>query len=308
MARRSMLDSLRSAVNNWRGDGQRNNEYDAGDSGAPPPLQPRLERKQGDDRTDEQIRDAAAANLKESEQTGRRAIDSMIEEADSLLRNNRNTEEQRARELLGQIETAFGQAQRNADNDALRRGLARSSIAHNRSADIQTAGAEARRDAVAQNLDNLAQIDNQLDGLTAKRERALNDFDIAHAARLTQEINNLTDARTRANNEAMAFNNRAAADEARMVNDERRLEMDSQLNQSRLQNEALNRERLQDELNATRNAAERRRLQEELFASTFRELEDMSRRDARNEIRNNLILREQLTPSQFFRLYDRFGR
>jgi len=80
------------------------------------------------------------------------------------------------------------------------------------------------------------------------------------------------------------------------------------MNQSQLDTDALRREQLADSINATRDAAERARLQEELFAQTFHDLSAMSSRDARNEIRNNVLLREQLTPSQFFRLYDRFGR
>ena len=265
------------------------------------PDPPSFERKAVPDKSDNDIRNLASANLTEFEQANRRAIESMIEEAGTLLKSNRESEKQRAEQLMSQIDEAFENARRNSDNDALRRGLARSSIAVNRTADIETAAAARRADASAENLANLTEIDNRLAGLTAKREQALNEFNIAYAARLTQEINSLTQDRDRRADEAMRYNNQ-------MLAKERQFEADRALNQSRLDTEALRREELSDSINATRDAAERARLQEELFAQTFNSLNSMSARDARNEIRNNVLLREQLTPSQFFRLYDRFGR
>jgi len=229
------------------------------------------------------LKKLAKANLTEFDQTNRRAIEGMIEEAGNLLMSNRDTEKARAEQLMRQIDAAYGTARKNSNNDALKRGLARSSIAVNRTADIETAAAEKRSSATAENLANLADIDNRLASLAGKRENALNQFDIAYAARLTQEINNLTQER------------------------EKR-DMDRALNQSRLDTEALRREELSDSINASRETAEKARRQEEDFAAAFNRLSGMSARDARHAVRNDLLLREQLTPSQFFRLYDRFGR
>ena len=249
-----------------------------------------FERKEKSTKTDEQISELAGANLSEWEQANRRKIDSAREEAERLLSSNRESEQKRGEQQLREIEAAFTKAQQNSDNDALRRGLARSSIAVNRTADIQTAAAEAESNARGENSKRLADIDAQLARLDGQREKALNEFNIAHAARITQEINRLTEARTAQNNEAAAFNNNVLGQE-----------MQRELNAVQLAQRT-------DELNASRESAERARQREELFASTFRQLEAMSSRDARNEIRNNVLLREQLTPSQFFRLYDRFGR
>ncbi|MCL2369976.1 MAG: hypothetical protein FWC80_01930 [Firmicutes bacterium] len=249
-----------------------------------------FERKQKSTKTDGQIRELAGANLSEWEQANRRQIDNAREEAERLLSSNREAEQRRGEEQLREIESAFAQAQQRADNDALRRGLARSSIAVNRTADIQTASAEAESNARGENSVRLADIDAQLARLDSQREQALNDFNIAHAARITQEINRLTGERTAQNDAAIQFNNN-------VLNQE----MQRELNAVQLAQRT-------DDLNASRASAERARHQEALFTSTFRELEAMSARDARNEIRNNVLLREQLTPSQFFRLYDRFGR
>jgi len=252
-------------------------------------------------KSDDDIRNLATANLTEFEQATRRAIESQISEADRLLRSNRESEKARGAELMRQIDTYFEQARRNADNDALRRGLARSSIAVNRSADLEAAGAERRTEATSTMLDNILEIDNELEGLGAKRERALNEFDIAYAARLTQEIQRLTEVRDRQVSEATRFNND-------QLMREMQFDMDSQLNESRLATEALRRQEAEHQLASTRSAQQRAREQEQLFVDTFNHLSTLSARQARQELRDNVLLRTQLTPTQFFQLYNRFGR
>ena len=108
------------------------------------------------------------------------------------------------RAIADDYESALG----SYGSEMARRGLARSSVAAEGAAAIEKGRADALSSARSARAAADAEADSELRALEADMQKALNAFDIAYAARLTERIAELTSEREEREAEAIKYENR----------------------------------------------------------------------------------------------------
>ena len=168
-------------------------------------------------------------------------IDSGIElKRDALNQNKIDLKENRD-SMLSNINATYDRARENASNDALRRGVARSSIV----VSILDAFSKDEIDSIGkvekEYSDSLNAIDFEINALDAQRKQAISDFDIAYAVKLNDKINALTNEFEKKQSEIIKYNNDIAEKEkeyqenyAKLVADIKEKNIDNATKQSEL--------------------------------------------------------------------------
>jgi len=260
------------------------------------PGAPQFKRQHVTERTDEEICELATDKLADQRLAGERGIETDMQNRERDLNTQRENAQTSAESQKQAAAESFERAQNAVNNDALRRGLARSSIAVNRQADLAEQNA-AQTAAIGTTLArNLEQMDNDLAALEGQRAQALADFNVTQAARLTQTIHTLQAEQDRARRDAIAFNNNVAEQE-------RRAEIERQERGAALHQREL--DILERERNLGGGAAA---VQNAVFNKMVETLNRLAPTDARRQVMENPIFRDNLTPQEFYRLYDRFTR
>lgn len=113
------------------------------------------------------------------------------------------------------LDNAYTEAKKNVSDDALKRGLARSSIVVNKISALEDSKASEVSGVAAQLFDSVAKIDYDLAALESQREKALADFDISYAAKLENEIDELKEARQARYDEVVKYNNDLKKEQAK---------------------------------------------------------------------------------------------
>jgi|GEM_PF-1210855 len=257
---------------------------------------PEFDRQQFTERTEEELRQQANDKLADQRIAGERAIETEMQNRENNLNTQRENAQTSVDSQRESVAENFERAQTNVNNDSLRRGLARSSIAVNRSADLAEQAATQSAAIGASLARALEQLDNDISALSGQREQALADFNVTQAARLTQTIHQLQTEQDRARRDAIAFNNNVAEQERRAAIEQ--AERSAALHQREL--DILERERnLSGGAAASSNA---------IFNEMVNVLNSLSPTDARRQVMENPIFRDNLSPQEFYRLHDRFTR
>ncbi|MCL2847585.1 MAG: hypothetical protein FWE13_02385 [Firmicutes bacterium] len=254
---------------------------------------PEFERQQVTVRTDDELSQLASDKLAGERLAQERAIETRIFNQERDLTTARQNAEISAKEQKEALASNIERAENAINNDVLRRGLARSSIAVNRQADLAEQHSNQAQAIAGNKLRAIEQIDNGIASLVSQRDQALADFNVTHAARLTQAIHQLRTEQDKAVRDATAFNNNVAELERRAEIE--RQERSAALHQREL--DILARER---ELTGGNG--------DPIFNKMVQVLITLSPSDARRQIIENPIFRENLSPQQFYRLFDQFAR
>ncbi len=101
----------------------------------------------------------------------------------------------------------YGTIKENASNDALKRGLARSSIVINTLDAFNKDEIENYNVLNKELTDSLNEIDFQLSSIDSKQQQALADFDIEYAAKLNKKITDLKKEYHNVQNDIIKYNN-----------------------------------------------------------------------------------------------------
>jgi len=253
---------------------------------------PDFERQTVTERTDDELRELAENKLSGERLAQERAIDTQMQNRERDLGTQRENATTSAQEKKDATQASFERASQFVNNDALRRGLARSSIAVNRQSDLAEQSA-TQQAAIAHSLTRKIEgIENEISSLAGQRDQAIADFNVQHAARLAQQIHTLRQEQDRAVRDAAAFNNNVAEQERRAAIEQQ--ERGAALHQREL--DILARER---ELTGNNN---------DVFNHMVTVLRTLGATDARREVMENPIFRDNLSAQQFYRLFDMFTR
>lgn len=131
------------------------------------------------------------------------------------------------------IKQAYDSVRENASNDALKRGLARSSIVINTLDAFNDSELEAYNTLDKELSNNINAINFELNALVSNKEDALNNFDIEYASKLNEKINETTERLRKAQEEVIKYNNEIAEKEAEYSNKISKLE--AELSESKYQ-------------------------------------------------------------------------
>jgi hypothetical protein len=157
--------------------------------------------------SEDQINESAKTKLAADYAAALRLINDGAERSKQDLAGYKDKLNAAANDTLAAVDEAYKQASDAAGNDALKRGLARSSIIVNKLAQLEGQKSAAKTDVAGQLFKNLADIDDGLDTLESKRLLAIGELDIANAAKLAQEIRDLTEKREQKLDEILKYNN-----------------------------------------------------------------------------------------------------
>lgn len=260
------------------------------------PDTPEYTRMEYDAPDDEEIDSRAKSELDAYRNEGYGKIDKEInalrEKYDSDLSAARENHEAAARKT----EASYEAAKKNTDNDMLKRGIARSSIAANKRAELESGEAEAKARLAAEYKRIGDEITAEISSLSVKREQALGDFNIAYAAKLTERINELKDDRDKKAAEALKYNNSLAEKEYAA-------KVDKQMKESDLYGEALSQREKENKLGETDG-----RDYLVVYTAVAEKLRTINKNDAREIVLNNPNVRLGVGNTYYYKLYDEFCR
>lgn len=261
---------------------------------------PAYERIEYEPPTDEALQKRAREEYEAYRRTAEKAIAEEKAAAEAKLNREKAAADDKAAADRQAVDAAYDRADEQTANDTLKRGVARSSIAVNRMADLAKARADERTAVEKGYSEKLAALDGEIGSLEAKRQQALNDFNITLAAKITARINELTDERTNKQNEAIRYNNGLAEKEAAY-------EVDKTMKESDLYGEQLSQTEKENELEKKYGTNTEKR-----YAAVYDKmrgtLAGMSAAEARDAVRNDTFFTDNLSQYWYYKLYDEFGR
>jgi hypothetical protein len=254
-----------------------------------------LQRMEVNAKSDEDIANLASNRLADFHLNSVNAIHDNTANAASDIANQKEGLQKATDEQTRQLEELYAVASERINNDVLKRGIARSSIASNQIAGMEQNKIDALFGVGREHTQELYRLTAELDSLESKKFKALADFDISYAARLALEIDALTAERDRRLEAALKYNNDIAIREAQY-------EADRKLNEQRiLRNEY--------DLHMTVNdpafirEMERRR-SEEIFGYLNSYFATLSKEAALEELLSNPDIRASLDAVTFNRLHE----
>lgn len=239
---------------------------------------PKYERKEPVVQTDEEIRDEAEKSLADYYKGKKEDIESDYEWD---LRKKQSNKEKLERQLgneLDNIAEEFEEAKTRANNDSIRKGVARSSIAGEKIQKLENAREKEETLIGEEYASKIKDTDAEIEELEAKRNKALNDLNISYAARLADKINKLLEARRKILDEALEYNNE-------LEKREREEKLAAENGKSFKPDEDFFRQ---------------------VYLKADEMLSKMNHNDARNAVNNNEILKEYLNDYYYYKLYEKY--
>lgn len=263
------------------------------------PDAPQYEKMDKDLTSDETIAAKAESAFKEYENQTLKGIEEEMKAQREKLGADKENAQKTNRETQLGIDETYDGARRNTENDALKRGLARSSIAINRVADVEKARADKQAQTQQAYADMLSTLDGELSDLDVKRQRAINDFNISLAVKIQEKMDELKQKRETANREALQYNNSIAEKQAKAAADKQKTE-------SELYTEALKQKQYEDELLSGKSNTNA------VYQSNYEKMDatlsQMNRSDAAKLLKEDMFFRDNLSDYLYYRLYDKYAR
>ena len=270
-------------------------KYSAGITDFRLPESQGLQRMEYDPKSDGDIAALAASRLADYYLSSVNAIGGDAERNAANLESQKDGLKSAAEDKQKILEDLYAAAVESVNNDTLRRGIARSSIANNQIAGIEQKKAEGLYNIGKDYTDGIYRLSAELDALEAKKQKALADFDISYAAKLAMEISDLTLERDRKVNEALKYNNDIAEKEAKYESDKKQNEQKIQKSGYELFDTANDASRIFQAKNA-QNA--------EIFNYLNDYLMSLSKEEALSELLNNPDVRANTDYATFNKLYE----
>lgn len=259
------------------------------------PDPPDFDRIEYDAPTDEDIKNNAESDLGEYKNNTISGIEDEINSLKEKYESDKENSKISLDKKNEAVEQAYGDAKKNNDNDMLKRGIARSSIAVNKNTELEGAQAKMKTDAYNEYASDIKNITGDIDGLETKRIKALNDFNISYAAKLTKSINELKAQRDAKVTEALKYNNS-------MSEKEYNASIDKTMKESDLYGDSLSQREKEEKLGIGKTASK------EVYNKMATVLRNMNPLDAQEMLANNKIFRANLDDYHYYLLYDEFIR
>ena len=161
----------------------------------------------------EKIASQAESELTDYKDTNINKIISETKDETDKLNESKISIQNNFKDAKNNLDNAYASAKEDASNDALKRGLSRSSIVINVLDAFDKEKLNQYNKLNEELTSKLNNIDSQLLELNAKQKDALEDFDIQYAVKLQDKINTLTTELTEKQNEILKYNNEIAEKE-----------------------------------------------------------------------------------------------
>ncbi len=260
------------------------------------PDSPAYERMEYDAPTDEALGETAKKELEAYKAQGESGVEKEIAALEKEYAAKSDSAREKNENAKKSVELGYESAKKNTDADMLKRGLARSSIAALSKKEIELNAASAKAELDAALSRELNELDGKINELATKREEALNEFNLAYAAKLTQRITELKSERDKKTSEAIKYNNSLAEKEHKE-------KVDKQMKESELYGEALSQKKKEDEMSGMTESD-----YAAIYSQIAQKLRGINLHDARDIVLNNPNIRRSLNSAYYYKLYDEFCR
>lgn len=166
-----------------------------------------LDKVEVPNKTDDQLKEAAEQSLKEkydkkkqsTDQGFRKQIESLLETQEKNKEDNLKQQEQ--------INKNYDDSIKATESQALRRGLARSSIVISQLSALEGGRANDLSQSLKDLEDKLTSAENQIASLEKEQQEALDSLDIEYAMELDEQIEKAREEYQKSVKEAIEFNN-----------------------------------------------------------------------------------------------------
>lgn len=167
-----------------------------------------LERKTSGNKTQDEVLALAQNELYDYETSSKSQIENAYSKGVASVEENltklENTTSNSKQNLAGAVKNA----KENASNDALKRGLARSSIIVNKLASYDQTYLTEFANLEKTFIENQTKFNNEKSLLEIQRQNALDTFDITYAVKLSEKINTINEKLLKQEQEVIEYNNK----------------------------------------------------------------------------------------------------
>lgn len=188
-----------------------NNSFSLVDT--PDYVEPNFTKLESLNKSQEDIESEAKNSLEDYKNTNLSAIDKSLEDGTLEIENNKKSVTEAKDKTVASTKENYANAKRDASNDALKRGLARSSIVVSVLDAFSKDEIDTLNSIEKEYNDSISALDFELNALNAQKTKALNDFDIAYAVKLNDKIASLTKEYDEREQEIIEYNNDIAKKE-----------------------------------------------------------------------------------------------
>ena len=166
-----------------------------------------LQKVEFEEKTDDELSELAKNSLASKYNTKKQSTnDSFEKQIDNLLKQSEENKKQ-AESQKESVNEIFDNSIKETENQALKRGLARSSVIIGQVANLEGSRANELANILKDINDNLTYTENKISELENEKERALDDLDIEYAMELNEKIQSVKDDYTKQKQQAIEFNN-----------------------------------------------------------------------------------------------------
>jgi len=141
--------------------------------------------------TDDDIERLARAESEYGKKTDTDALNSSYANRKDALENAKASADKSLDASYKKLEQLYNELREKTENDTIKRGIARSSIASTRIDDLNRAQMKGASELEKSYNSNISDLDTQIERLEADRENALNDLDLKYAVQLDERIGEL---------------------------------------------------------------------------------------------------------------------
>lgn len=142
------------------------------------------------------------------------SINNKFDEKIETLNNSKATLDESKMASKNEVKSYYDNAKESVGNDALKRGLGRSSIVINNLNALTADEIDSYKALDKEYSDTLNAINFELNSLGQQKQKALSDFDIAYAVKLNDKINSLNAELAKKTAEVIEYNNKIVEKEA----------------------------------------------------------------------------------------------
>lgn len=259
-----------------------------------------LQEKSYDPPDDAALKKSAESELASYRVEGENSIRQKSEAETAELNAKRDAYEGAKTTADAELERRYEAAVRAMDNDVVRRGLARSSVATVERGALEREYLGQAASVAREYANNISKLESDIAAVDKKLQTALNDFNLTYAAKLSKRLTELQAEREQKMQEVIEYNNEIKRKQAELDNNRLKTESD-------LYSAALSHEKQENSLDG---AANQRR--EEIYKAVYERMDaflgSLDPQQAFLEIRNHSMYRQHLSNYYYNRLYDKYGR
>lgn len=201
---------------------------------------------------------------------------------------------------IAALDESYNAAARAVDNDAVKRGLARSSIAAVNKSELEAEYLKRNADIVSSYGKKISELDSEIAAVDSKLKAALDDFNLTYATKLNEKLAELKNERDKKIEAVTKFNNDVRVKQAALDSSKAKTESD-------LHTAAINREKTATSLDGL-TAEERDGIYKSVYEAMDAYLGSMDKQQAKMELLNHSLYRQHLSNYYYYKLMDKYGR